>query len=105
LVKSDQEFAKIGYGDSTDIEYSRAGFNQRWSKSVLLKQPKKAEVQHHVDIKVSGNHLSSQSVIPFPDQIGSFDILKEVSITTPGLFYYMLSRRNVCDIFRIILIR
>ena len=59
LLNSDQEFAKIGYGDSIDIEYSRAGFNDRRSKSVLTKQPKKIEAQHYVDIKVGCEHCNS----------------------------------------------
>ena len=95
-MKSDQEFAKIGYGDSADIEYSRVGFNQRRSKSVLLKQPKRIEAQHHVDIKVSGDH--STILHHVPHQIGLFDILTKVSVSTPGQFYYTLSRRNVCDV-------
>ena len=96
-MKSGQEFAKIVYGDSADIDYSRAGFNERRSKSVLKKQPKKIEAQHCMDVKVGCEHCNPYLLHRFPHQIGSFDILKEVSLSTPGLFYYILSRRNVCD--------
>ena len=50
-----QKFVKFGYGEMVDFAYAygQDKFN-RESKSVLLRQPKKKEVKHCIDIKVGG---------------------------------------------------
>ena len=79
--------------------YGQDKFN-RESKSVLLRQPKKREVKHCIDIRVScQNVIIICCVYVFNvNQIASFDPLKEISLSTPGLFYYTISRRDVCNL-------
>lgn len=41
----------------------------------------------------------------FQLQVAQFDPLKGISLVTPGLFYYTITRRNVCAVVSDVLLR